>query len=321
MSYVSPEMIARARTVDLFSFLQVHEPNELVQCKGGVYCTATHDSLKISNGKWFWFSRGFGGASALDYLVKVRNMNFIDAVNCVNGVAEMPSFSTVRKQMVKKYDHICLPRFNFECKTVKPYLMSRGIDEGIVDYFIRKRQIAEADKNGYALFFGKDDSGNILQCSIRATDGSSAKWDAGGSNRAYSFGLCAESEPKTLYLFESAIDLMSYLTLEKQAGHKLDGFYLSLSGVYKPRGRLEDTKIPVALERCLEQYPIQRIELCLDSDDAGQLAAKGMMAVLGECYEMCYRPPPFGKDYNEYLQRKNEYEKGAKAAGESARLS
>ena len=306
MSYVSPEMISQARAVDLFSFLQVHEPDELVPCKGGIYCTATHDSLKISNGKWFWFSRGFGGSTALDYLVKVRNMNFIDAVNCVNGVAEMPSFSTVRKQPVKKYDHICLPRFNFECKTVKPYLLSRGIDEGIVDYFIRKRQIAEADKNGYALFFGKDDAGNILQCSIRATDGSPDKWDAGGSNRAFSFQLRAEQEPQTLRLFESAIDLMSYLTLEKQAGHKLDGIYLSLSGVYKPRGRLEDTKIPVALERCLEKYPIKRIELCLDSDEAGQLAAKGMMAVLGECYEMRYRPPPNGKDYNEFLQRKNE---------------
>ena len=253
MSYVSPEMITRARTVDLFSFLQAHEPGELVECKGGTYCTATHDSLKISNGKWFWFSRGFGGSSALDYLVKVRNMDFIDAVNCVNGVAEMPSFSSIPKQTVKKYDHICLPSFNFACKTVKPYLLSRGIDEGIVDYFIRKRQIAEADKNGYALFFGKDDAGNILQCSIRATDGSPDKWDAGGSNRAFSFQLRAEQEPQTLRLFESAIDLMSFLTLEKQAGHKLDGIYLSLSGVYKPRGRLEDTNSPVALERCLQK--------------------------------------------------------------------
>ena len=319
MSYVSPEMIAQARAVDLYSFLQIHDPDELVPCKGGSFCTATHDSLKISNGKWFWFSRGFGGATALDYLVKVRNMDFIDAVRCVNGVAELPSFSHVRKQPVKKYDHICLPHFNFECKTVKPYLVSRGIDEGIVDYFIRKRQIAEDDRRGYALFFGKDDDGNVLQCSIRATDGSSDKWDAGGSNRAYSFQLCTEQEPKTLRVFESAIDLMSYLTLEKQAGHKLDGIYLSLSGVYKPRGRLEDTKIPVALERCLEKYPIKRIDLHLDSDEAGQLGAKGMMAVLGECYEMRYRPPPLGKDYNEYLQRKNDQEKGAKTAVENVR--
>jgi len=109
---------------------------------------------------------------------------------------------------------------------------------------------------------------------------------------------------------------MSYLTLEKQAGHKLDGIYLSLSGVYKSRDRPEESKVPVTLERCLEQYPIEKIDLYLDRDEAGRLAAMGLTAVLGESYEMHYRPPPFGKDYNEYLQRKNEQEKGERRAGE-----
>ena len=54
----------------------------------------------------------------------------------------------------------------------------------------------------------------------------------------------------------------------------------------------------------MEKYPIKKIDLHLDGDEAGQLGAKGMMAVLGECYEMHYRPPPVGKDFNEYLQIK-----------------
>lgn len=321
MAYVSPQSVAQAREVDLYSFLKANDPNELVPCDHGEFCTATHDSLKISNGKWFWFSRGIGGVSALDYLIKVRNMNFIDAVNCVNGVAAMPSFSSIPKQPVKKYDRIYLPPFNFACQKVKPYLLSRGIDGEIVDYFIRKKQIAEDDRNGYALFFGKDQEGKILQCSVRATDGTSKKWDVAGSNRSYSFQLCAEKEPKTLRLFESAIDLMSFLTLEKRMGHTLDGIYLSLSGVYKPRSKLEESKVPVTLEHCLEQYPIQKIDLYLDSDEAGRLAACGLTAVLGDCYEMHYYPPPVEKDYNEYLQRKNECEKGELAAGRSVCLS
>lgn len=138
MAYVSPQSVAQAREVDLYSFLKANDPNELVLCDHGEYCTATHDSLKISNGKWFWFSRGIGGVSALDYLIRVRNMNFIDAVNCVNGVAAMPSFSSIPKQPVKKYDRIYLPPFNFTCQKVKPYLLSRGIDEGIVDYLFAK---------------------------------------------------------------------------------------------------------------------------------------------------------------------------------------
>ena len=72
MAYIQPEVIAEARKVDLLSYLQATDPHELVKCDGNEYCTRTHDSLKISNGKWFWWSRGIGGASALDYLVKVR---------------------------------------------------------------------------------------------------------------------------------------------------------------------------------------------------------------------------------------------------------
>ena len=93
MAYIQPEVIAEARKVDLLSYLQATDPHELVKCDGNEYCTRTHDSLKISNGKWFWWSRGIGGASALDYLVKVRGVDFLTAVESVMGKAvEIPSF-------------------------------------------------------------------------------------------------------------------------------------------------------------------------------------------------------------------------------------
>ena len=50
-----------------------------------MYRTVDHDSLKISNGKWFWWSQGFGGYSALDYLIKVRNYSFMEAVEILTG--------------------------------------------------------------------------------------------------------------------------------------------------------------------------------------------------------------------------------------------
>ena len=84
MRYVTPEEIKRAREIDAFSYLQTYCPGELVKLGGGVYCTKTHDSLKISNGKWFWWSQGFGGASALDYLVKVEKVDFVEAVKMLN---------------------------------------------------------------------------------------------------------------------------------------------------------------------------------------------------------------------------------------------
>ena len=69
MPYYDSEAIERARQVDLLTYLQTCEPQELVHVSGNVYCTKTHDSLRISNGKWCWFSRGIGGYSALDYLI------------------------------------------------------------------------------------------------------------------------------------------------------------------------------------------------------------------------------------------------------------
>lgn len=76
MPYIDPQVILQAKQMDLLTYLQSYEPQELVHSSNSVYCTRTHDSLKISNGKWCWHSRGIGGRSALDYLIKVNGMSF-----------------------------------------------------------------------------------------------------------------------------------------------------------------------------------------------------------------------------------------------------
>ena len=54
--------------------------------EGTGYHTLTHDSLKISNGMWHWFSRGIGGKTALDYLIHVKGMEFVPAVQVLTGI-------------------------------------------------------------------------------------------------------------------------------------------------------------------------------------------------------------------------------------------
>lgn len=68
MAYIEPELVAKAKEMDLLTYLKNYEPGQLVKLLGGEYCTKEHDSLKISNGKWCWWSRGIGGRSALDWL-------------------------------------------------------------------------------------------------------------------------------------------------------------------------------------------------------------------------------------------------------------
>lgn len=81
MAYYSQSEIERAKEMDLLTYLKRYEPDELVRISSNTYTTRTHDSLKISNGLWMWWSRGIGGKGALDYLMKVRGMTFIEAVS------------------------------------------------------------------------------------------------------------------------------------------------------------------------------------------------------------------------------------------------
>ena len=71
----SNDSIKKAREMDLLTYLKYYEPYELKRVSRKVYSTRTHDSLKISNGRWMWWSRGIGGKSALDYLIKSKECN------------------------------------------------------------------------------------------------------------------------------------------------------------------------------------------------------------------------------------------------------
>ena len=73
MGYIAADDILKAREMDLMTYLRNYEPQELVRVSGNTYCTREHESLRISNGKWYWFSHDVGGRSALDYLIKVMS--------------------------------------------------------------------------------------------------------------------------------------------------------------------------------------------------------------------------------------------------------
>ena len=79
MPGVTTEQIEQAKEWDLLSYLKDKEPWELIKKHptDKEYRTKTHDSLVISNGKWNWTTRGIGGRTALDYLIKVRDMPFV----------------------------------------------------------------------------------------------------------------------------------------------------------------------------------------------------------------------------------------------------
>ena len=299
MPYIMPEVIAEAKQMDLQTYLQNYEPHELVRVGGNVYSTRTHDSLKISNGKWCWFSRGIGGRSALDYLIKVQEMDFLDAVERIMGnVAVSPP--VIRSTEQSKPKPFELPAANHNASRMVKYLRGRGIDTNILHFCMDSGLLYESYPHHNAVFVGMDENGTPRYAALR---GEKFMGEASGSDKHYAFGVTAQKESDTLYLFESPIDLLSYVTLLKLnekdwRQHNL----LSLSGVYRPKENASESKVPVALQRFLENNPYtQNIVLCFDNDTTGRLAVETIRAVLPERYEITAQPPPTGKDYNDYL--------------------
>ena len=306
MPYIPPEVVEQARQIDLLTYLRRMEPDNVEQVKGtrNVYRTVDHDSLKISNGKWFWWSQGFGGYTALDYLIKVRNYSFMDAVEILTGKELAKWTPPPKKEEKTEPKALRLPEKYQDSKRVMQYLFDRGIDYQIIQECIADGVIFESNGRYHnAVFVGKDETGTLKYAAYRGTIGSSFKGDASGSDKRYSFRLLADKPSDTVHLFEAAIDLLSYATYLKCEGkdYKSENL-LSLSGVYQPKKEIKESKIPIALTTFLKANPhIKTIFLHLDNDRTGRLCTAALKELLQKDYKIVDEPPPVGKDFNDFL--------------------
>jgi len=303
MPYIQPEVIVEAKKVDLLTYLQNYEPQELVHVSGGEYTTKTHDSLRISNnGLWNWCSQGIGGKTALDYLIKVKGFSFMDAVEQIVGhTAIAPPVLAVKKEKSPKV--LILPQVNRCATQVVNYLENRrGIDSKIVDFCIESGRLYQSYPYHNVVFIGYDKQGTARYANLRGI-GTNFKGEANGSDKRFSFGIPAEQKNEILHLFESAIDLLSYATLQKMDGKDWrHENLLSLAGIYQPKKSVAESRLPIALTQYLTDYPhIKKIVLRLDNDPKGRLAANTIKTILPKEYDVSVEFPPQGKDYNDCL--------------------
>ena len=306
MPYYTEKQIDQARSIDLLTYLQSFEPTELVHVRGNTYCTREHDSLKISNGKWMWWSRGFGGNSALDYLIKVKGMQFMDAMKILTKEGTDLHDTDAKKSRKPDCDvkrKLLLPdksETNFE---VIRYLTSRGIDSDVIKACIDEGLLYESLPYHNCIFVGFDETGNAAYAFYRATTGERLMGEAAGSDKRYSFRI--DRAGSTLHVFESAIDLLSYATIMKmRTGEWRAEPMLSLGGVYAPSTNNKQTKLPIALQNMTHnQTQINTIALHLDNDYAGRSATRYISEQLGNKYIVRDEPPAYGKDCNDYLQQ------------------
>ena len=305
MPYYTEEQIIKARSIDLLTYLQIYEPTELVHVRGNTYCTRDHDSLKISNGKWMWWSRGFGGSSALDYLITVKGLQFMDAMQILTDDRELalnnaPVLGENRQS--KGSRKLLLPEKSETDLEIIRYLTGRGIDGEIIKACIDEGLLYESLPYHNCIFVGFDESSKAAYAFYRATTGERLMGEAEGSDKRYSFRI--DRADSTLHVFESAIDLLSYATILKmRTGEWRAEPMLSLGGVYAPSVNKKQSKLPIALENMTQnQTQINTIALHLDNDYAGRSAARSIAEQLADKYIIRDEPPIYGKDCNDYLQ-------------------
>lgn len=298
----SKEELAEARKIDLLTYLKNYEPNELVRISKDTYTTKTHDSVRINNGLWYRFAKGYGGRSAIDYLVKVYGYSLPEAVKKVLNKIDYkaPVMVEQKKKIVKEIE---IPKKATDNLKVIDYLINRGIDESIINYCIINNLIYQEKTTDNVVFLGYDDTGNIKYCGLRATNESRIMRDSKGSSKEYSFRLLSDTNTSSIDLFESSIDLLSYATLIHNRGFDWKSRNLiALSGVYQTRVNIEESKLPIAVEKFLNDHPsINEIVLHFDNDVPGKNAARAIQYLLKDKYKIRNMPAPYGKDINDYL--------------------
>lgn len=303
MPYIHPDLVEKAKRVNLLEYLQERDPDELIPIAGG-YKLRSHDSLKISNDKWMWWSRGIGGRSAVDYLIKVEEMSFLDAVGDVlgDGTSDFLKRTSKQVEISPRKRFVSLPRKSSDCSQVFEYLLNRGLSGSVLEYCIEQKILYESLPHHNVVFVGRDSDGVARYAFFRAANESRIMGDCRGSDKRFSFRI-VNPKSDTVHVFESAIDALSYASLME-----LDGrdpwqlSYLSLAGIAVSGQSVEISHLPIALQSYLDSYPqTKRIALHLDNDGPGREATEDLIRKLKDRYTVIDAPAPFGKDINDFL--------------------
>lgn len=317
--FIEPEKLAELKKIDLLSYLLQAEPDRLKKISRNTFCIRDHDSLHISNGLWHWQSVGMGGRSALDFLIKVDDYSFKEAVKHLQNLSKDIALEDTKEYSKPKERNLLFPHKDENNSEAAAYLKSRGIDEELIQNCIQKELIFQSVfKNidtGHVYkqvaFVGYDHQKPIPKYINLRGIHNNYKGDSFGSNKAFSFLLRAKNPSNVVHVCEASIDVLSYASLMKLYQKDYETIHiLSLGGVQIPRSDSKiSCKTPTALEQFLKDFPeVNSIVLHLDNDRAGRLATKTIQQNLTQYY-VKDSPPKYGKDVNDDLKTRLGIEK------------
>ena len=284
------EQIIRANQTDLVSFLSAQ--GEQLGKSGKEYRWKKHDSVTVSGNRWYRHSQNKGGYP-VDFVMEFYNATFPEAVKMLTGKegegrnstcpAPSPDFRLPEKEENNE-------------KIIRYLTENRGIEKNMVEEWIGSGDIYEEKKHHNVVFVGRDADGIPRYAHCRGTGETKYRGDVAESDKSY--GFCHRGTDNQLFVFEAAIDLLSFIQLFPKDWKKRS--YLSLGGISS-----------AALMAFLSERPqITSVFLCLDNDHAGNEASEKLAIEIPDGYSVI-RLKPSRKDWNEILCDKSADRKKA----------
>lgn len=276
--------IDRANATNLEDFLRAQ--GETLVRSGKEYRWKAHDSLTVCGNKWFRHSQSKGGYP-VDFVMEFYGKSFPEAIQMLIG----EQVESSQNDFNSPSPDFRLPLRNVTNANVINYLtQQRKLSPSLVGFFIGAGDIYEDVEHHNVVFVGRDADGHPRYASCRSTHAKFRK-DISGSDK--SFGFSYRGKDQQLLIFESPIDLMSFIELFPKDWQKHS--YLALGGVSAK-----------ALQQFLSEHPdMERVFLCLDSDKAGEEACKRLATLLPDTMSVT-RIQPAMKDWNEVLVHRAE---------------
>ena len=282
----------RANRVDLVDFLK-RRGERLTrsghECRWVYHDSCgEHDSITILNNEWYDHKNRCGGKT-IDFLRQKLGYSFKDAIAELLGSGSYYRETEYTLSLEKERKPFVLPKPNTtNCRAFAYLNTTRCIDTDIIRYFTKEKLIYEDSDYHNVVFVGKNENNVPAYAHAKSTTSDcNFRSDVLGSNKNYAFHYIGNSE--RLFVFESATDLLSFISMNKQNWQQDN--YIALGGVADK-----------ALFHLLSYSPdITEITLCLDNDNAGQEAARQIAGKLQKQeFDVKILVPEY-KDWNEDL--------------------
>lgn len=205
------EQIEKARQASLADYFtssgyEVERTKDELHIKGygGLFVNA-------ETNEWYCFSQSekHGGKNAINCLTEIIGLDFKTAVEQLSGTnfARPEHYSQTQKQQEKK--ELELPERASNNNRVLAYLcQTRKIDISIVNQLISDGLLYQ-DNRGNAVFLHKDNNGKVVGAEIQGTSTYKRYKGVATGTRDSLFSLKI-GNPTKAYVFESAIDLLSF---------------------------------------------------------------------------------------------------------------